>query len=293
MKKELERLQKTQKIKPLSELTLLDRFLFDCVMEDREMMELTLRIIMGNELKLREPSQSEKELRTMPWLRSIRLDVFAVDEEEKLYNTEVQKKNTGNLSKRSRFYQALLDSSLLAPGTVDFNELVPVYLITISPFDLFGEGKYQYTFQMKCRESEDLWLEDGATRIFLNTHGTNQEEVSEELAALLRYFEHTTQEEAEESGSEAIQRLHDHVEKLKDSEEIGVRYMQAWEEKIYDRMQAREEGREEGLKAGIQALIEDNLEEGIAPERIQEKLKKRFSLTEEEAAQYLERFAHD
>lgn len=292
MKKELERLQKTQKIKPLSELTLLDRFLFDCVMEDREMMELTLRIIMGNELKLREPSQSEKELRTMPWLRSIRLDVFAVDEEEKLYNTEVQKKNTGNLSKRSRFYQALLDSSLLAPGTVDFNELVPVYLITISPFDLFGEGKYQYTFQMKCRESEDLWLEDGATRIFLNTHGTNQEEVSEELASLLRYFEHSTQEEAEESGSEAIRRLHEHVEKLKASEEIGVRYMQAWEEKIYDRMQAREEGREEGLKAGIQALIEDNLEEGIAPERIREKLRKRFSLTEEEAAQYLEKFAH-
>ena len=72
----------------------------------------------------------------------------------------------------------------------------------IAPFDLFGEGKYQYTFQMKCLESENLWLEDGVTRIFLNTRGTNDSEVSEELIALLRYFEETSEEAAEQSGSE-------------------------------------------------------------------------------------------
>ena len=71
-------------MKPLSELTLLDRFLFSCAMEDPRILELSLRIIMGQELELQDSPQTEKEFRTMPWLRSIRLDVFAVDLEEKL-----------------------------------------------------------------------------------------------------------------------------------------------------------------------------------------------------------------
>ncbi|MCI7262695.1 MAG: Rpn family recombination-promoting nuclease/putative transposase [Clostridiaceae bacterium] len=278
-------------MKPLSELTLLDRFLFSCAMEDPRILELSLRIIMEQELELQDSPQTEKEFRTMPWLRSIRLDVFAVDLEEKLYNTEVQKKNTGNLLKRSRFYQALIDSSLLSPGEIDFNQLPEVYLIMIAPFDLFGEGKYRYTFRMKCEESEDLWLEDGVTRIFLNTRGSDPEGVSQELIDLLHYFETTSEQTAQASGSEAIQEIHSRVQQLKESEQIGVRYMQEWEERAYEKMEAKEEGREEGREEGIRALIEDNLEEGIGKERIIKKVMKRFLVTEQKAKEYYERFA--
>ena len=93
--------------KPLSELTLMDRFLFDSTMEDRETLELVLSIILDEEIHLVDTAQTEKELRTAPWLRSIRLDIYSADEEGNVYNTEVQKKNTGNLVKRSRFYHAL------------------------------------------------------------------------------------------------------------------------------------------------------------------------------------------
>ena len=41
-------------MKPLSELTLLDRFLFSCAMEDPRILELSLRIIMGQELELQD-----------------------------------------------------------------------------------------------------------------------------------------------------------------------------------------------------------------------------------------------
>ena len=41
-------------MKPLAELTLLDRFLFACVMEDRGTMELVLSIILGEEIHLAE-----------------------------------------------------------------------------------------------------------------------------------------------------------------------------------------------------------------------------------------------
>ena len=50
-----------------------------------------MQIILQNELiKLLIPSQTEKEIRTMPWLRSIRLDVYAMDQSNTLYNTEMQ-----------------------------------------------------------------------------------------------------------------------------------------------------------------------------------------------------------
>jgi len=128
-------------MKPLSDLTLMDRFLFACAMEDPVILQMVLEIILEKEIHLMDRAETEKELRTAPWLRSIRLDVISMDYEDTVYNAEVQKKNTGNLVKRSRFYQALVDGSLLAPGEIDFNRMLSAYLIMIAPFDLFGEGE--------------------------------------------------------------------------------------------------------------------------------------------------------
>ena len=64
----------------------------------------------------------------------------------------------------------------------------------ITPFDLFGHGLYRYTFQMRCEEVPELKLDDGATRIFLNTRGKHPELVSHELIELLKYMEHSTDE---------------------------------------------------------------------------------------------------
>ncbi|MDO5407259.1 MAG: Rpn family recombination-promoting nuclease/putative transposase [Eubacteriales bacterium] len=263
-------------MKPLSELNLLDRFLFAVAMEDRETLELVLRIIVGRNLKIFDAVQTEKELRTAPWLRAIRLDVMSMDEKG-VYDAEVQVRNTGNLERRSRFYQALIDSSLLPPGEVDFNQMQDSTIIFISPFDLFGKGKYRYTFRMKCEEAEDVELGDGATRIFLNTHGENPEEVSEELVELLRYFEHSTDEVASECQSGRIQELHRRISRIKSNEEIGVRYMQAWEEKIYDRMEAKEEGQRELLKS----QIEKKLQKGKTIDMIADELEQELSLIKE------------
>lgn len=54
-------------------------------------------------------------------------------------------------------------------------------IIFIAPFDLFGLNKYMYTFRMRCDENTSTTLDDGAVRIYLNTRGTNDDEVSEGL----------------------------------------------------------------------------------------------------------------
>lgn len=112
-----------ESMKMLSEMTLLDRFLFSETMSDPEAYTATLQIILGQEkLKLLAPPQAEREVKTTPWLRSIRLDVYAVNEEGTVYDTEMQAQPRNDLRRRSRYYQSLIDSSLLSPGTRDFNE---------------------------------------------------------------------------------------------------------------------------------------------------------------------------
>lgn len=113
------------------------------------------------ELTLLTPAQTEKELRTAPWLRSIRLDVYALDKELSVYSTEMQKEYRNALVKRSRYYQSLIDSPLLEPGSVNFNQLNNTYMILIMPFDLFGPGRYCYTFQNCCREEKALERQTG------------------------------------------------------------------------------------------------------------------------------------
>ena len=103
---------------------------------------------------------------------------------------------------------------------------------------------------MSCDEIPGLKLYDGATRIFLNTHGTDGKGVSEELIQLLRYFEKTTEENAAGSHSQKIEKLQKRVEEIKKNEEVGIRYMNAFEEKMWERREGREEGERIGEKRG-------------------------------------------
>ena len=276
---------KHKNIIPLKDLNLTNRFLFDVVAEDPDAHEAMLSIILGRDVRLSEKNQTEKEFLLSPSIRSIRMDVFSLDEEETIYNTEMQNRQTADIPKRSRYYQSLMDTSLLEVGSVDYNELNNSCIIMIMTFDLFGYGKYMYTFVPQCIEAPDCRLEDGTMRIFLNTKGTNKDEVSQELIDFLRYVENTTDEIAEQSDSERLRRIHDRVCKVRKSEEIGVRYMQAWEEKIYERREAREEGREEGLAEGRREGIAEG-ERRKLQHQIQKKLEKNMSI--EEIADMLE-----
>ena len=121
-----------------------------------------------------------------------------------------------------------------------------VLVVMITPFDLFGYGLYRYTFQMKCEEIPELKLDDGATRIFLNTRGEHPELVPSELIELLKYMEHSTDEVSEVCKSERIQKMHRRICQIKASEKTEVKYMQSWEEKILIKQEGIAEGEQIG-----------------------------------------------
>lgn len=105
---------------------------------------------------------------------------------------------------------------------------------------------------MKCEEVPELQLDDGATRIFLNTRGKHPELVSEELIELLKYIEKTTDEIAEHCNSEKVQKLHQKICQLKTNKQMEAKFMQAWEEKVLEPQEAYEEGKQVGEQTGTE-----------------------------------------
>ena len=274
----------------LDDLNLVDKFLFDETMENPEAYQATVSILTENETELLTRPETEKELRISPELRQVRLDVIGMDINHKIYYTEMQKTNTRNLSKRSRYYQAQVDVSLLEPGCTDFNRLNDACFILIAPFDIFGRGLYRYTFEGTCKECPDLKIQDDATRIFINTNGTNRKDFSEEFLDFMNYITASTDENATRTSSPRIKLIHKNVRKIKDSEKMGVKFMQQWEVEAYARQEGMEEGISQGISQGIQVFIQAFINEGIPKERIIDKLMKGFSLSEQEAWDYYDKF---
>lgn len=273
------------KRKEFSRLNLLDRFLFNEAMEDPENMKTVLDIIFGQDIPLKSAPHSEKEMRTLPDNRQVRLDVYAWDDDDNVYDTEAQKEDTKNLPKRSRFYQALLDCNLMEPGSVDFNALNRVYIILIMPFDPFGKGFYKYTFRMKCEEAPELDMQDDATRIFLNCHGKHPEMVSPELIELLHYMEKSTSEVAGTCTSEKIKLLHQKVCQIRSNKKVEAKFMRAWEEREIERQKAFAEGQEAGIETGKTLGITEGKKE-LLKSQVKKKLEKNYS--KEEIADMLE-----
>lgn len=256
----------------LQEMNLVDQFLFDEVMEDQDVFEAVVSILLGEEIKLLTKPETEKEFRVSPQLRGGRLDCVGADVNHKVYMIEMQKKNTRNLEKRSRFYQGHVDVSLLEPGSRDFNSLKDVCQIMITPFDLFGRGLYRYTFVGVCIECPDLKIGDGAWRVFINTKGRNPQDFSQEFLDFMGYIMDSSDTYAKKTDSAKIKLIHKQVTQVKKSEKTGVKFMQRWEELAMEWDEGWEEGKEAGSRQRLVNQACRKLRKGKIPEEIAEDL---------------------
>lgn len=64
--------------KTLQELNLVDRFLFDELMDVPGAYEMVLTILLENKVSLLDKVQTEKEFRVSPALRSVRMDYIDI-----------------------------------------------------------------------------------------------------------------------------------------------------------------------------------------------------------------------
>ena len=227
---------------PLQKLNLMDDFLFDAATGDLETCRIIIELSLGIRIRNIAWKEGQKVIRNLPGNRGIRMDFYVEDDRGRVFDVEMQKRNEGNIPKRTRFYQALIDAPMLKSGERGFDSLKPAYIVVICGFDLYGYGLYRYTFDNRCKEIPDLVMGDECSKIILNTKGESEAGVDRALIDFLHYVEKSSEENVPEDCDERLKHLHKKVHQIKMSEEIGVSYMKMEER---DRL-IRAEGRAEG-----------------------------------------------
>ena len=239
-------------VNPLQNMNLMDDFLFDVATVDLETCKIIIELSLGLTIKKIRWKEGQKVVHNMPGKRGIRMDFYVEDDKGQVFDVEMQKRNQGNIPKRTRFYQALIDTPMLKSGERGFDNLKPAYIIVICGFDQYGYGKYRYTFENRCKEIPDLTMGDECTKIILNTKGTNDDEVEKSLVDFLHYVDNSSEENVPDDCDERLKHLHKKIYEIKSNEQMGVSYMKMEER---DRL-IREEGEMKGeIKGEIKAIV--------------------------------------
>ena len=275
--------KEAKKLLESQETNLSDFALFLSVMRHKKAYQNVLSIIMEErELRLIQVHVEEVIL-NKSGKRAIRLDARGQDEKGRNFAAEMQNDTSqDDVRKRARFYQSLLDTPLLKSGKrTKYRELPPTVIIFITQEDIFEKDLAKYTFRERCNEVDNLYLEDGTSKIFLNMKSKNG---PPELISLLQYMKKTTLDNPEILvKDERIVELDKIVQEVKESEEweeLQMSILSIGVEK--GRLEGIQKGRQEGIQKGRQEGIQEGIQvakqalrlsaQGTAPEEIARQL---------------------
>ena len=253
-------------IKSFDELTFQDNFIFQKVMLKKHSCKAVLERLLDISIKDIVYIHEEKNLDVRWDTKSVRLDVFVNDDKGTVFNIEMQtSKDMEELVKRTRFYQSILDMYHIQKGQ-KYTTLNDSYVIFICTFPVFTGNRHKYTFKNVCIEDYDIDLNDGATKLFLSTKGT-QHDVSKPLQAFLDYID------GQEATDELLRDIDDAVHEVK--------HCEAWKEEYsmlsMDHYKYWKEGMAEGIAEGLAQGEAKGKAEGKAEVVIQ-MLRKQLSL---------------
>ena len=215
------------------------------------------------DVKIREIicSNDEESIKPSSDGHGVRLDVY-LEGDDAIYDIEMQTSDTGNLRKRSRYYQSVLDTDFLKAGQ-DYGKLKKTYVIFICTFDLFGKGLPKYTFSNVCKEFPGMELGDEATKVFLNAKGALKD-ASPALCEFLKYIIN------EEVSGKLSGKIDENLRKALKNERIKAQYMTfEWELQAKYREGMEAERRESIKKMLAKLLPEEIIELGFEKEDVE------------------------
>ena len=290
------------RMKRFEDLTFTDDFMFCTTLkENPDLCKEMAEMIIGRKISEIVSVQKQWSVEILPNGRGVRFDV-CLEGEEEICDIEMQNNvNRNVLPKRMRYYQGAMDIDELKRSE-DYTKLKKSYILFICremPFE--GKDLHKFTFRNVCVEDPELELGDETCKIFLTPAGT-ADDISKEMRELMSYIADNKAE------SDFTVRLENAVNAIKKGEGWRREYAQL-KEKMDAQYEAgknegiaegwksgiaegRKSGIAEGIETGIKALIQDNLEEKVPTERIVEKLKKRFSLSEKEANEKIKMYGN-
>lgn len=159
------------------------------------------------------------------------LDILAEDGGGKLFNIEIQRADTVDQARCTRFYGAMIDSEYLMKGKT-YTDFPDVYIIYISETDLWKAGQTSYPVE-KSFKSTGVRYDDGQHILYVNAAIDD----GSEIAGLMQYFK--TADPDDMSQGDLSKRVH-----FLKCEEGGYGIMCEISEKIY--AEGEKKGRTDG-----------------------------------------------
>ena len=237
----------------IEHLNLEDDFLFAKVMMDAEICRRVLETILKIPIKKISIPTTQRTIDILLESKGVRLDVYVDDDEDTVFNAEMERSKKRELPKRSRYYQGNIDLDLISTGQ-PYTALKKSFIIFICTFDPFDENRCVYTFKNICEEDHQLQLGDETTKIFLNTTG-DMTDLDIELKEFLMYIQNSTDEFASSTKGTLVKEIHKRVSEVRQSKEMEVEYMTLFQRDMENRELGREEGKEESLKIFIRNML--------------------------------------
>lgn len=216
-----EKQEKQIKKKPFEELTITDNYMFQALMRDVKKVKPLLEMILGKKIRNIVIIEPEKTLDTGYTSRGIRMDVYAEDDENVVYDIEMQGFKKSHFGRRFRYYQSAMDVDVVNKGE-SFGKLRKSYIIFFTCYDPYGKGWYMYPFGTMCKWDSEIVMDDEAERIVLNTKGYRDKEgheVNEAVKELLAYMD------GEAPKSDYTKMLDESIREIKQNEERRREYM--------------------------------------------------------------------
>lgn len=251
----------------LQDLTIKDNFMFCAVMSEEENCIGFLEMVLGFPIAKIDVSY-ERNMVYHPEYKGIRLDVYAKDEANKHYNVEMQVRREISIEKRARYYHSQMDMELLS-ASISYEELPDTFVIFICDYDPFGKGLYYYTCRTKCEEDALLEYEDGCRTIYLSTKGKDEEKVPKSLVRFLKFVAADIEQSDQDFEDDYVEQLQKSIHTVKESREMGERYMIFEEMMEEERKVGRIEGELQAKRDSIYELLEDV---GVISDRLQREI---------------------
>lgn len=237
------------KVKGYEELAFIDDFMFCKVLENNENICIELlELILGKKIRRISYLAKQKVIDITSDGKGVRLDVYLEDDENTVFDIEMQTTTRKDLPKRTRYYQGMIDLNLIEKGA-DYDELKKSYIIFIclsNPFE--KQGLHLYTFENRCNEKNSLCLGDDSTKVILTPDGCAND-VSDELADFLNYLS------GKGGNSSFVKKVEAAVKQARDKEEWRMEYMTLL---MRDR-ENYEQGYEQGMLHLLISLVDERV----------------------------------
>lgn len=161
-------LKRRETLKAIETLSLLDDNLMTLVFDrNTEAAELLLNVVLRrDDLKVLEVVAQREYKNPMSGGRSITIDIYAKDRDDKVYDIEVQRASVGADVRRARFHSSMIDTKVLRAGQ-EFKEIHDSYVIFITAGDVIGAGCPLYHIDRMIRET-GAYFGDGSHILYVN-----------------------------------------------------------------------------------------------------------------------------